>query len=107
MSSISDNSVFFLFHLALPWTLKGTSTLQSVLLTSKSFHLRGPTLDHMVCDPSGMEIDAEGYSLVTEWAGHYHLSIFDPQGHKIHTVHTYINPDAKSGSLYVTIHCEV
>ena len=54
--------------------------------------------------PSGIVID-EGYSLVTEYHGHC-LSIFDSQGHKVHTVGNLNGPrgvmlDPKSGSVYV------
>ena len=49
-------------------------------------------------------IDEEGYSLVTEENDHC-LSIFDPQGKKIHTVDN-LDPygvvlDPTSGSLYI------
>eukprot|EP00731_Ephydatia_muelleri_P032775 Em0024g319a len=52
--------------------------------------------------PTGIAIDEEGYSLVTE----YCLSIFDSQGHKVHTVGNLIllfgvMLDPKSGSVYV------
>ena len=55
--------------------------------------------------PFGIAIDEEGYSLVCEWSGNC-LSIFDPQGNKIHTVCNFTKPcgvalDPISGSLYV------
>ena len=54
---------------------------------------------------SGIVIDEEGYSLVTEYRGHC-LSILDSQGHKVHTVVNLNSPygvmlDPKSGSVYV------
>ncbi|KAL5510574.1 hypothetical protein EMCRGX_G006139 [Ephydatia muelleri] len=54
---------------------------------------------------SRIVIDEEGYSLVTEYSGHC-LSIFDSQGHKVHTVGNLNGPngvmlDPKSGSVYV------
>ena len=50
-------------------------------------------------------IDEEGYCYVNELTGNC-LSIFDPQGNKIHTVGKLNGPrgvmlDPKSGSLYV------
>ena len=50
-------------------------------------------------------IDEEGYSLVNEFSGNC-LSIFDPQGNKVHTVGNLSKPrgvmlDPKSGSVYV------
>ena len=36
--------------------------------------------------PFGIVIDKEGYSLVNERDGNNCLSIFDPQGNKVHTV---------------------
>ena len=56
-------------------------------------------------DPGGIAINGEGYSLVTDFR---RLSIFDPQGNKIHTVQ-YLNnlkgialdPNG-DGSVYVT-----
>ena len=55
--------------------------------------------------PSGIVIDEEGYSYVTECDGN-RLSIFDPQGNKVHTVDNLSHPrgvmlDPKNGSLYV------
>ena len=55
--------------------------------------------------PSGIVIDEEGYSLVTECSGHC-LSVFDSQGIKVHTVGNLNGPrgvmlDPKSGSVYV------
>ena len=52
-----------------------------------------------------MAIDEEGYSLVCEYRGNC-VSIFDPQGNKIHTVDNLSEPcgialDPISGSLYV------
>ena len=54
---------------------------------------------------SGIVIDEEGYSLVTEYSGHC-LFIFDSQGHKVHTACNLNSPygvmlDSKSGSVYV------
>ena len=50
-------------------------------------------------------IDEEGYSFVNEKDGNC-LSIFDPQGSKVHSVGNLNGPrgailDPKSGSLYV------
>ena len=58
-----------------------------------------------VKNPTGIVIDEEGYSLVTEYNGHC-VSIFDSQGNKVHTVSNLIDPydvtlDPKSGSMYV------
>ena len=52
----------------------------------------------------GIVIDEEGYSLVTEEGDC--LSIYDPQGNKVHTVGKLFEPqgvvlDPKSGSLYI------
>eukprot|EP00731_Ephydatia_muelleri_P007985 Em0004g323a len=41
--------------------------------------------------PIGIAIDDEGYSLVSEWDGNC-LSIYDPDGNKIHTVENLNNP---------------
>ena len=54
---------------------------------------------------SGIAIHEEGYSLVTD-CSRYCLSIFDPQGKKIHTIGRFIltfavTLDSKSNSLYV------
>ena len=54
---------------------------------------------------SGIVIDEEGYSLVTEYHGHC-VSILDSQGNKVHTVGNFNGPrdvmlDPKSGSVYV------
>ncbi|KAL5510601.1 hypothetical protein EMCRGX_G006169 [Ephydatia muelleri] len=59
--------------------------------------------------PSGIVIDEEGYSFVTEYVGDC-LSIFDSQGHKVHTVDNLNGPrgvmlDPKSGSVYVANTC--
>ena len=55
--------------------------------------------------PSGIAVDEEGYSLVSEMGSNC-LSIFDPQGNKIHTFGNLKQPggvilDSISGSLYV------
>eukprot|EP00731_Ephydatia_muelleri_P032714 Em0024g258a len=55
--------------------------------------------------PSGIVIDKEGYSLVTEYHGRC-FSVFDSQGNKVHTVGNLFGPhsvmlDPKSGSVYV------
>ena len=55
--------------------------------------------------PIGIAINGEGYIFVSEWNGHC-LSIFDPQGNKIHTVGNLIYPwgtalDHRDGSVYV------
>ena len=41
--------------------------------------------------PSGITIDDEGYSLVSEYYCHC-LSIYDPEGNNIHTVENLENP---------------
>ena len=95
-------------HGVLPWTLKGTSMLQPMVLTpSKVFTPDGTYVRSYgdVKSPSGIAIDEEGYSFVCENRGNC-LSIFDPQGTKIHTVGNLTNPygvalDPISGSLYV------
>ena len=61
--------------------------------------------DHMEMYPWGIAVDEEGYSMVCEYSGNC-LSIFDPQGNKIHTVGCLNIPhgvilDPISGSLYV------
>ena len=57
-----------------------------------------------VKEPTGIVIDEEGYSLVTDVKCQC-LSIFDPQGKEIHTVYKLVPYgvvlDPKSGSLYV------
>ena len=52
--------------------------------------------------PIGITIDDEGYSLVSEWIGNC-LSIYDPEGNKIHTVKNLKNPiGAKlDGSVFI------
>ncbi|KAL5496491.1 hypothetical protein EMCRGX_G012788 [Ephydatia muelleri] len=55
--------------------------------------------------PSGITIDDEGYSLVSEYGGHC-LSIYDPEGNKIHTVRNLNNPygtalDPRDGSVFI------
>ena len=52
--------------------------------------------------PSGIAIDDEGYS---EYSGHC-LSIYDPEGNKIHTVGNLKNPrstalDPRDGSVFI------
>ena len=83
-----------------------------VQIPSKSSHAPEGTYVRSNGDvkhPTGIVIDEEGYSLVNEWTGHC-LSIFDPQGKKIHTVGNLNNLDGvmldpKSGSLYVANCC--
>ena len=55
--------------------------------------------------PIGLAIDDEGYSLVSEVSGHC-LSIYDPEGNKIHTVGNLKNPwgttlDPRDGSVFI------
>ncbi|KAL5496781.1 hypothetical protein EMCRGX_G013139 [Ephydatia muelleri] len=55
--------------------------------------------------PRGLAIDGEGYSLVSETHGHC-LSIYDPEGNKIHTVGNLKNPwgtalDPRDGSVFI------
>ena len=55
--------------------------------------------------PSGIAIDDEGYSLVIEYSGNC-LSIYDPEGNKIHTVWNLKNPwgtalDPRDGSVFI------
>ena len=55
--------------------------------------------------PRGLAIDDEGYSLVSECWGHC-LSIYDPEGNKIHTVGNLKNPyctalDPRDGSVFI------
>ena len=55
--------------------------------------------------PKGIVIDYEGYSIVSEDSGSC-LSIYDPQGKKIHTVLNLKRPsgtalDARDGTVYV------
>eukprot|EP00731_Ephydatia_muelleri_P039122 Em1124g1a len=55
--------------------------------------------------PSGIAIDGEGYSLVSECWGNC-LSIYDPEGNKIHTVGNLKNPfctalDPRDGSVFI------
>ena len=55
--------------------------------------------------PNGIAIDEEGYSLVNDSSRNC-LSIFDPQGKKIHTIGRFVltfavTLDSKSNSLYV------
>eukprot|EP00731_Ephydatia_muelleri_P007931 Em0004g269a len=56
-------------------------------------------------DPSGIAIDDEGYSLVSGCWGNC-LSIYDPEGNKIHTVGNLENPydtalDPRDGSVFI------
>ena len=56
-------------------------------------------------DPTGIAIDDEGYSLVSEYSGHC-LSIYDPEGNKILTVGNLKNPydtalDPRDGSVFI------
>ena len=56
-------------------------------------------------DPIGIVIDGEGYSIVSERNGNC-LSIYGPQGNKIHTVSNLKHPwytalDHRDGSVYV------
>ena len=58
--------------------------------------------------PIGIAIDDEGYSLVSEWDGNC-LSIYDPDGNKIHTVENLNNPygtalDPRDGSVFIAIY---
>ena len=58
-----------------------------------------------VKNPSGVAVDEEGYSFVTELDGGC-FSIFDPKGQKIHTVEKLNRPrrlalDPQKGSLYI------
>ena len=55
--------------------------------------------------PRGLAIDDEGYSLVSECWGNC-LSIYDPEGNKIHTVKNLKNPygtalDPRDGSVFI------
>ena len=55
--------------------------------------------------PSGIAIDDEGYSLVSEWSGNC-ISIYDPEGNKIHTVGSLKNYwgtalDHRDGSVFI------
>ena len=55
--------------------------------------------------PIGLAIDGEGYSLVSEYGGHC-LSIYDPEGNKIHTVGNLKDPygtalDPRDGSVFI------
>ena len=55
--------------------------------------------------PSGITIDDEGYSLVSVRDGNC-LSIYDPEGNKIHTVGNLKNPygtavDPRDGSVFI------
>eukprot|EP00731_Ephydatia_muelleri_P036928 Em0356g3a len=55
--------------------------------------------------PRGLAIDDEGYSLVSENSGHC-LSIYDPEGNKIHKVGNLKNPygtalDPRDGSVFI------
>ncbi|KAL5496495.1 hypothetical protein EMCRGX_G012792 [Ephydatia muelleri] len=55
--------------------------------------------------PGGIAIDDEGYSLVSEQGGNC-LSIYDPEGNKIHTVRNLEDPygtalDPKDGSMFI------
>eukprot|EP00731_Ephydatia_muelleri_P008536 Em0004g874a len=57
--------------------------------------------------PRGLAIDDEGYSLVSEFGGHC-LSIYDPEGNKIHTVGnlkiswgTALDP--RDGSVFIAV----
>ena len=55
--------------------------------------------------PSGVAVDEEGYSFVSEYGGGCYF-IFDPKGQKIHTVGNLNKPhgvalDPQRGSLYV------
>ena len=54
--------------------------------------------------PMGIAIDDEGYSLVSERSGNC-LSIYDPEGNKIHTVKNLKNPIATTlyGSVFIAI----
>ena len=56
-------------------------------------------------DPRGLAIDGEGYSLVCENSGNC-LSIYDPEGNKIHKVGNLKNPygtalDPRDGSVFI------
>ena len=56
--------------------------------------------------PRGIAIDDEGYSLVSEFGGHC-LSIYDPEGNKIHTVGNLKSPHGtalehpRDGSVFI------
>ena len=55
--------------------------------------------------PSGIAIDDAGYSLVSEYRGDC-LSIYDPEGNKIHTVGNLEIPygtalDPRDGSVFI------
>ena len=55
--------------------------------------------------PMGIAIDYEGYSLVSELSGNC-LSIYDPEGNKIHTVGNLEDPcgtalDPRAGSVFI------
>ena len=62
----------------------------------------------MYGDPNGsagLAIDGEDYSLVSEYSGHC-LSIYDPEGNKIHTVGNLKNPcgtalDPRDGCVFI------
>ena len=56
-------------------------------------------------DPSGIAIDDEGYSLVSECWGNC-LFIYDPDENKIHTVGNLMHPygtalDPRDGSVFI------
>ena len=58
--------------------------------------------------PRELAIDDEGYSLVSENSGHC-LSIYDPEGNKIHTVGNLEHPcgtalDPRDGSVFIANH---
>ena len=53
----------------------------------------------------GIAIDAEGYSLVSDTNGNC-LSIYDPEGNKVHTVRNLKQPlgtalDSRDGSVFI------
>ena len=67
---------------------QGTSMLQPMVLTLEGIYVKSYG---DVKGPKGISIDEEGYSLVCEYSGNC-ISIFDPQGNKIHTIGDLTNP---------------
>ena len=75
----------------------GSNTIK--VFTPEGVYLR---MYGYVDGPRGIAIGQDGYSLVCDKC----LSIFDPQGHKIHTIEDLQQPsgitvDPKSGSIYI------
>eukprot|EP00731_Ephydatia_muelleri_P001816 Em0001g1816a len=77
----------------------GSDTIK--VFTPEGIYLR---MYGYVDGPRGIAIGHDGYSLVCDKC----LSIFDPQGHKIHTIEDLQQPsgitvDPKSGSIYIVL----